>query len=270
MLTLALPELRPAEFSEIAEFVHKRCGICLHEGKQLLVASRLAKLIRAGGFPSFRHYMHYVRTDATGTALVEMIDCLTTNHTSFLREADHFRFLTQHAASLLTPGEPLRIWSAACSSGEEPYSILFTLASQLGFNHEIEILASDISTRVLEQARSGVFSRDRVQSLPEGWRNRFMLADRDEKSFRVKPEYSNRIEFRRINLIEPIVDAHHFHFIFCRNVMIYFDRDTRLQLAERLANCLVRGGYLLVGHAESLLGVSQSLHQVCPAVYRRD
>jgi len=265
--------LSEKEFQQIRNLAYARFGLDLRDGKQQLVAARLGKKMRQGGFPSFAEYYRHVTADASGQALVELIDALTTNHTAFLREQAHFERLAEivRAAPTRLPS----IWSAACSTGEEPYSIVFTV---LGASSRVPpphsppfVLATDISTRALARGREALFAPDRLSALPGAWRKTYLTRTRGEREgwMRVRPEIAALVEFRRLNLIEPFTHGRLFDVIFCRNVMIYFDRGTQQDLVNRLALCLHPGGHLFVGHSESLSGIEHPLEYVCPAVYRR-
>jgi chemotaxis protein methyltransferase CheR len=251
---------------------YQRFGLDLKRGKEALVAARLGKKLRKLGFSTFAEYHRHVLADSTGDALIELIDALTTNHTSFLRERAHFEFLTRAASEEFREVSTLRIWSAACSSGEEPYSIAMCLAEALQKSpaRGFRILATDISTRVLEMARRGVYPAARFDDVPEQLRRAYLLRGHGESQgfYKVKPELAKRIDFERCNLIEPFQDRGLFHVIFCRNVMMYFDKATQQNIVQRLSGCLERGGYLFVGHSESLTGVEHALQYVRPAVYR--
>jgi chemotaxis protein methyltransferase CheR len=265
--------LKPREFEQIRHLAHEKFGLDLRHGKEELVAARLGKLIRTGGFGSFDEYYRYVVVDASGEALTGMIDALATNFTSFLREPKHFEFLAAAVlAGWMDRGE-IRVWSAACSTGEEPYTLALTLLDTLsGASHgAIRVLATDISTRALDAARKGVYPKERFQDFPQAWLPKYLLKGEGPSTgfYRVKPEVRRLIEFRRLNLIEPFVHPQPFAAIFCRNVMIYFDTLTQTDLVERLAACLEPGGYLFVGHAESLAGARSNLEYVRPAVYRK-
>jgi chemotaxis protein methyltransferase CheR len=265
--------LTEKEFQQIRELAHARFGLDLRDGKQQLVAARLGKKIRQGGFASFAEYHRHVTADASGQALVELIDALATNHTAFLREQAHFDLLTDIVRG--AAGRLPSIWSAACSTGEEPYSIVFTALNALSRTPAPHtppfVLATDISTKALDHARRGCFAPDRLAGLPDAWKKGYLLRMRGEREGwqQVRPEIASLIEFRRMNLIEPFRHGRSFDVIFCRNVMIYFDRGTQQDLVSRLAGCLHPNGYLFVGHSESLSGIEHPLEYVCPAVYRR-
>jgi chemotaxis protein methyltransferase CheR len=273
--------LKPREFQQISELAHARFGLDLKRGKEALVAARLAKRLRQCGFQNFSDYYQHVVSDATGEALIELIDSLTTNHTSFLREKSHFEFLARAASEELGAIRTLEIWSAACSSGEEPYSISMCLADRLaarpanGLAHSsgrtFRILATDISTRVLALAQRAVYPAERFGELPEAWRRAYLLRGEGECRgfYKIRPEITRAVEFERLNLIEPFRHQRQFHVIFCRNVMMYFDKRTQQDIIQRLSQSIVPGGYLLVGHSESLTGVEHDLQYVQPAVYRK-
>jgi chemotaxis protein methyltransferase CheR len=269
-------KLTAGEFRQISDLAYQRFGLDLKRGKEALVTARLGKKLRQLGFQSFAEYHRHVLADATGDALVELIDALTTNHTSFLRERAHFEFLARAANEEFRDVATLRVWSAACSSGEEPYSIAMCLAESLkkdtlnSRSREFRILATDISTRVLAAAQKGIYPAGRFEEVPDAWRRAYLLRGRGESEglYKVKPELAQRIEFERLNLIQPFPQRGLFHVIFCRNVMMYFDKPTQQDIVQRLSACLERGGYLFVGHSESLTGVEHALHYVRPATYR--
>ena len=262
--------LTAKEFATIAGLAREEFGLQLGIGKEQLVASRLGKVMRKLGFKAFRDYYQHVLQDRTGEALIELIDALTTNHTSFFREQAHFDFLVQRVFA--ESSGPMRIWSAASSTGEEPYTIALTAREHLGPQSPKlpRILATDISTRVLETARKGMYKAERFQGALAPWLKKHLLRGegRWQGWYRMRPEILGMVEFSRLNLIEPLPDVGRFAVIFCRNVMIYFSRETQELLVNRLAACLEPGGYLFVGHSESLTGIQHPLQQVQPAVYR--
>jgi chemotaxis protein methyltransferase CheR len=266
--------LKPREFRQISELAYERFGLDLKRGKEALVAARLGKSLRQLGFENFTDYYQHVVADSTGEALIELIDSLTTNHTSFLREKSHFEFLARAAAEELCEIRMLEIWSAACSSGEEPYSISMCLADQLARSpggRGFRILATDISTRVLSIARRAVYPAERFCELPEAWRRAYLLRGEGQCRgfYKIKPEIAQRVEFGRLNLIEPFRHPRPFHVIFCRNVIMYFDKPTQQNIIQRLSQSIEPGGYLFVGHSESLTGVEHDLLYLRPAVYRK-
>jgi chemotaxis protein methyltransferase CheR len=266
--------LKASEFREIKELAYQRFGLDLKQGKEALVAARLGKRLRQRGFRTFAEYCRCVRDDSTGEALIELIDSLTTNHTSFLREKTHFEFLTRAVGEEFREVRTLEIWSAACSSGEEPYSIAMCLAEAFGRSNgrQFRILATDISTRVLALARRGVYAADRFSDVPEAWQRTYLLRGEGAGRgfYKVKPELAQRVEFDRLNLIEAFPPQRLFHVIFCRNVMMYFNKPTQHDIVGRLCACLEPGGYLFIGHSESLNGVECGFRYVRPAVYRKE
>jgi chemotaxis protein methyltransferase CheR len=266
--------LKPGEFRQISELAYERFGLDLKRGKEALVAARLGKKLRQRGFQTFSEYYRHVVSDASGEALVELIDSLTTNHTSFLRERAHFEVLALAAREEFPKIRTLEIWSAACSSGEEPYSISMCLADALrrAGGKAFRILATDISTRVLALAKRAVYPAERFRELPEAWRRAYLLRGEGPSRgfYKIKPEIAQTVEFKRLNLIEPFQDQRLFHVIFCRNVMMYFDKPTQQDIVQRLSRRIELGGYLFVGHSESLTGVEHELRYVRPAVYRKE
>lgn len=265
--------LSPRDFDQFRSLAHQKFGLDLPDGKQQLVAARLGKKMRELNLTSFHAYYQHVVEDRTGDALTAMIDALTTNHTSFFRESAHFDFLRQTVVPALRSRASLPVWSAACSSGEEPYSLAFSLFDALGpeFQSKVRILATDISTRVLELAKTAVYASERFQGVPPDQLRRYVLKGegKNKDKFLVKKQFRDAIEFRRLNLMEDLAQCGPFPVIFCRNVMIYFDRATQQDLVNRLASRLDPGGYLFIGHAESLGGIEQPLDYVQPAVYRK-
>jgi chemotaxis protein methyltransferase CheR len=276
MSETAAADIRPLsgfEFDKIRALAHKEFGLDLRAGKEQLVSARLGKHVRKLGYHTFRDYLTHVQSDATGAALMDMIDALTTNFTSFMREPAHFEFLRKTVLPEFENQQPVQIWSAACASGEEPYSIALSVLEELGERalREVRILATDISTRVLETARQGVYASDRLDGVAhETLRKYFLRGEQRWKGwFRVNPKLREMLEFRRMNLTEPFPSMPQFSVIFCRNVMIYFDRETQDRLVDRMTHCLAPGGYLFTGHSESLVHGSHALEYVLPAIYRK-
>ncbi len=264
-------ELTPRDFQRITALAKEKFGLDLRPGKEDLVAARLRKKMRELGIHSFREYCELVTGDATGESLLALMDALTTNHTAFLREPAHFEFFRRRVLAEFRRAGRIDVWSAACSTGEEPYTVCMAALEELGDPSRCAVLASDISGRALEAARAGVYEASRVASLPAEWLRRYFLRGegRAAGKYKVRPEVAKMVEFRRLNLNGKWPPLGPFAAIFCRNVMIYFDRATQTALVNRLAKRLAPGGYLFVGHAESLTGVAHPLEYVQPAVYRR-
>ncbi len=265
--------LKAREFAKIRQLAYDTFGLDLRAGKETLVSARLGKHIRQSGCRSFDEYYQHVVEDSTGEALIHLIDALTTNHTSFFREPAHFDLLRRTFLPEWKNRGSIDIWTAACSTGEEPYSIAMCILEELGpvAPGKVRILATDISTRVLAAAEKGIYPAERFEGLSAMQLRRYWL--RGEcgwaGSYRAKKEVRALIEFRRVNLLEQVSQIGRFPLIFCRNVMIYFDKPTQQRVVERLAGCLEPGGYLLTGHAESLTGIEHGLQYVQPAVYRK-
>ena len=268
------PELRASEFAQVKRLMHGRFGIELRPGKEHLVRARLAKILRQEQFASFGEYFNHVAADKTGEALINLANALTTNHTSFFREPAHFDFLKQWLASQRQAPGPIQIWSAACATGEEPYSIACTALDEWepeAARAKIRILASDVSTRALQTGAAGIYAEARFDSQPMDWKRRHLLrgSGRWAGCYQFKPHVRHMIEFKRINLMEPLAALDRFSIIFCRNVLIYFDTRTQELVINRLAERLEPQGYLFVGHAEGLFAHKHPLHHVCPAVYQK-
>lgn len=268
----SLGNLSDRDFQRVRNTIYEQVGIDL-KGKESLVEARLSKQLRTLKFKSFKEYLQYVENDSSGTALTNMVDALTTNHTTFLREPQHFDFLRKRVIPELALHSDFRIWSAACSSGEEPYSIAFTVIDGTGegVRSRASILATDISTKVLAIAQKGVYEADRFRNVPVDQMRRHLLkgVDSVNQKYMIKPGPKAMVQFQRLNLMEDFAHVGMFSVIFCRNVMIYFDRLTQENLVNRLAARLQPEGYLFIGHAESLNGIRHSLEYVMPAVYRK-
>jgi chemotaxis protein methyltransferase CheR len=268
--TLALTS---REFAEISALARKEFGVELGAGKEQLVAARLGKLMRKLRFSTFRDFYEHLQRDRTGQYLTQLIDCLTTNHTSFFREQPHFDFLVEHIFPERQDAHPMRIWSAASATGEEPYTIALVALEYFGARARRlpSILASDISTHALDTAKKGAYPAPRLQGVLAPWLRKHLLRGEGhwEGWYRMRPEVMDMVEFRRVNLIQTLPDIGRFDVIFCRNVMIYFSHQTQAQLIARLAACLEPGGYLFVGHSETLTGIQHGLQHVQPAIYRK-
>ncbi|QXI31164.1 CheR family methyltransferase [Pseudomonas vanderleydeniana] len=260
--------LSNSELQQFRAMIHEIAGIAMSEAKRQLIAGRLSKRLRHFGLGSYGDYYQLLMKDKGEMQMA--IDLLTTNETYFFREPKHFEFLREKLVTELRGSGPLRIWSAACSSGEEPYTLALLLASTLQ-GRPWEILASDISTRILDKARAGLYPLDAAQGIPGDLRQRFCLqgTGRNEGLFTLDASLRQRVQFRQINLNSTLPDVGMFDVIFLRNVMIYFDADTKRQVVQRLRARLRPGGYFLVSHSESLHGITDELESVRPSVYRR-
>jgi chemotaxis protein methyltransferase CheR len=264
-----------SDYDLIVTLVHERSRIRLHDGKQALIRARLGKRMRALGYDSFHDYCNYLRAGTDEQELNRVVDALTTNFTSFLRERDHFDFLVQNALpELLTKGpQRFRIWSAACATGEEPYTLGFYLAESFPIHSgwDWRILATDLSTRALEKAVAGIYADSRLSDIPPEWQRRYFQAGHGAWAgqYRVKPALRERVDFQQLSLLGNYGFTHTFEVIFCRNVMIYFDRPTQEQLVQRLIQHLVPRGFLITGHSESITGLSNTLRCLRPSIYQK-
>jgi chemotaxis protein methyltransferase CheR len=254
--------------------MYGKSGISLGEGKEALVSARVGRRMRVLGIQEHRAYLDQVMQDAAGEEMVHLLDAISTNVTSFFRERDHFDFISRAMDEWLAAGQKqFRFWSAACSTGEEPYSLAMTLldAAQ-GRSIDLKILATDISTRVLEKAQEGVYESDRIEGVPPALRDRYFERHHEGRNavYLVKSAVRNIITFKRLNLSTPPFPMHGpFDAVFCRNVMIYFDNRVRKGLLADMYRLLRNGGYLMVGHAESLTGMVSDFKVVRPSVYTR-
>jgi chemotaxis protein methyltransferase CheR len=268
------------EFQLIQQLVKEHTGISLGEHKRSLVASRLGKRLRALNLGSFRSYYDFLVGERGAEELENFVNAMTTNKTDFYRERVHFDFLEREIVPALkaraarTGERRVRIWSAGCSTGEEPYTIALTLCEGLGrlLTWDVRILASDIDTDVLAQAERGVYARERVTDIPPPLLHRYFLEGTGSNAGFVKAgrELRSLVTFRRINLLDEPWPIHTvFDCIFCRNVIIYFDKATQNRLMERFAEYLKEDGHLFLGHSESLYGVCDRLAFLRNTIYRR-
>jgi chemotaxis protein methyltransferase CheR len=271
-------QLTQADFEKFSRLVYEQSGISLHDGKKELIKARLSKRVRQGRFKSFRDYYQYVVEDDSGEELVFLLDAISTNLTSFFREQSHFDYLKSELLprwkTARKGSDPqIRVWSAGCSSGEEVYSISITL--QEGLEHpeqwKIKILATDLSTKVLKKAMAGIYEQDRIRKIPAPLIKKYFLkGDHQWREYvKVKNRLRDPVEFKRFNLMEPFPFKEPFDCIFCRNVMIYFDKKTQEILVNRFYKCLGPEGILFIGHSESLTGIPHPFKYVKPAIYKK-
>jgi chemotaxis protein methyltransferase CheR len=252
------------------DMIFSVAGISMMPTKMPLVAGRLGKRLKHYGFKSYRDYFQFISEPDNRGELQVAIDLLTTNETYFFREAKHFDFLRENMLSKRLPSRPYRVWSAASSSGEEAYSIAMLLADCLG-DAPWEIVASDISARVLRKAQEGLYPIVRAKDIPNQYLKRFCLRGTGnyEGEFLIDQSIRSRVSFHKINLNDDLPDLGGFDAIFLRNVMIYFNQETKRQVIERLVPFLRPGGYLLIGHSESLHGIDDTLVSIRPSIYRQ-
>lgn len=274
-----MPTLTDREFEIFRDLVHATTGIAVGPHKRCLLATRLGRRLRALGLDSFTAYQRHLQTeDPTGEELGRLINAVTTNKTDFFREAHHFTYLARRWVPALEtrpgPGaRRLRIWSAGCSSGEEPYTIAMVLLDALArpLAWDLRILASDVNSDVLARAAAGVYTGEQVQCVPGGLRQRYFLPEAGTKGRRVqvRPDLRHLVVFRRINLLEdPWPIRTRFDVIFCRNVLIYFDRATQHRVAVRFLEYLGDGGLLILGHSETLHPLPPGLQHLGQTIYQ--
>jgi chemotaxis protein methyltransferase CheR len=275
--TLNSAELTTKQFQSISSLVKGLCGINLHDGKMALVKARLNKRLRILGLKDFGQYLERVRDDANGSETRMMLDALSTNLTFFFREPRHFEIFRNRVVPAIQARHKqdrrLRIWSAGCSSGEEPYSIAMTLKEAMGdlALWDVGILATDISLQMLRVATAGLYGPERLRQTP----SKFILKDftcvseGQQERYRINDSLRRMVHFARLNLMEPWPMKGQFDAIFCRNVMIYFDKFTQEKLIERFWKQLAPGGTLFIGHSESLTGIRHGFRYVQPTVYEK-
>lgn len=264
--------MEPEVFNEFRRIVYDVSGINLGAGKQALVSARIAKRMRALKIDTHRRFLQHVTEDATGGEIVHLIDAISTNVTSFFREPGHFELVGDQVKKWLAEGQTrFRFWSAASSTGEEPYSLAITLQeAAAGTNADTKILATDISTRVLQTSRDGCYNSDKVCNVPAQLRDKYFerIGQNGSTRYSVKSLLRQMTVFQRLNLSKPPFPMRGpFDMVLCRNVMIYFDNSVRERLLREIHRLLRPGGFLLVGHAESLTGMLSPFKIVRPSVY---
>jgi chemotaxis protein methyltransferase CheR len=270
-----------SEFKRFSDFIHQHTGIKMPADKKTMLEVRLQKRLRALGMASFREYAEFVFSDVgMKQELVQMVDVVTTNKTDFFREPAHFSFLTQMVLPELLngqgrrAGDSLNLWSAGCSSGEEPYTLAMVLhhyATTIA-DCPFSIIGTDICTNVLEKARRAVYDSGQIEPIPLNMRRSYLLRSKDRTKglFRVTPQLRSCVSFRRLNFMDDdFAISESMDIIFCRNVIIYFDRKTQEQLFKKFCTNLRPGGFIFIGHSETLSGMAVPLEQVASTVYRK-
>ncbi len=263
------PDLSPDDFRRVRRIAYERAGLAIPVGKEGLVRSRVSKRLRDRRIASFSDYLDTVEEDADGDEMVRLIDLLTTNKTDFFREPAHFDFLLERILpAVVAAGKPLRIWSAGCSSGEEPYTLSMLLRESLPPRYDVRILATDICTTVVAAAKAGTYSAQQLADVSEARRRRWFVPTPDGGGS-VVPELRTPISFALLNLMADWPMQGPFDLILCRNVMIYFDKPTVTRLVDRFRQLLAPGGHLFIGHSESLTAIEHQYRYVQPAVYAK-
>ena len=274
------PSLSSDDLHSLSTFIHEECGIKMPLSKRVMLESRLQKRLRALSINSFRDYCEYLFSDeGKSRELTHCIDAITTNKTDFFRERSHFEYLVLRALPALISScggsirKLLTVWSAGCSTGEEPYTLAMVLSEFAGIRpgFDFSILATDISTRVLKKARLGIYPQESVSPVPEELKSKYLLRSKDSRKglVRIVPWLRQKITFQKLNFMD-----NHFNIrdkidvIFCRNVIIYFDRPMQEQLMDKFCRHLTPGGYLFLGHSETLNGMDLPLVSVAPTIYK--
>lgn len=258
------------EFTQFQRFIYEAAGIFMANGKQALVSGRLAKRLAHYQLESYGDYLRLLESRAQPAELQVAVDLLTTNETYFFREPKHFALLRDLAIEARERRQTMRVWSAASSSGEETYSIAMVMADVLG-DAAWEVLGTDISTRVLERARCGHYPMERASQMPQAYLKRYCLKGQGSEAgtMLIERALRQRVQFRHLNLNEPLPKLGSFDLIFLRNVMIYFNLETKRQVVARLLAQLRPGGYFLIGHSETLNDINDTVTAVAPSIYRK-
>ncbi|MDF2890696.1 MAG: cheR3 [Clostridia bacterium] len=264
------------EFTMLTSYIKTNYGIHLKQEKKSLITGRLYNVLTQKNFNNFSDYYEYIVSDKTGDGVATLIDKITTNHTFFMREANHFDYFKRKLLPFFTKvveNRDLRIWSAGCSSGEEAYTLAMIIDEYLDSDKmywDSKILATDISNRVLDIAKKGIYQNEKIESLPSIWKSNY-LKKLDNENYVLTEKLRNEVIYRKFNLMDPVFPfKKKFHVIFCRNVMIYFDNKTKNELVQKFYDCLEYGGYLFIGHSESLNRETTKFKYIMPAVYRKE
>ena len=274
----ASERLSDRQFRDISELIERQVGIQLPPAKRTMVEGRLRKRVRALGLASLDQYGHYLfEQGGLNDEVISLIDCVTTNKTDFFREPSHFEFMTKAALPDLLDrgaGRPLKVWSGAFSTCSESYTIAMVLQDQIraGARFTFSILGTDISTDVLDQAAAAIYPEAMIEPVPEQQRQRYVMASRNpsQRLVRIVPELRRLVQFHRLNLMDPVYQFDRsLDVIFCRNVLIYFDKPTQKAVIKRLSSHLRAGGYLILGHSESMTGADDvGLTPVLPSIFQ--
>lgn len=271
-------KLSDKDFAKLSNFIYHQYGIKMPEAKRIMLQSRLQKRLRALQIPSFADYVDYVFSPRGADEIIHMMDVVSTNKTDFFRENQHFVFLLETVLPEIyevNHQNYVKIWSAGCSSGEEPYTMAMVLSEyqQKVRGFDFQIMGSDLSTIVLEKAVQAIYAEERVSVIPYDIKKKYLLKskDREKPTVRIVPELRRKATFRRINFMDDVYDAPmDFDIVFCRNVLIYFDRATQEKVINKLCRHLKPGGFFFLGHSESVTGINVPLKQIKPTVFRRE
>lgn len=262
------------DFKRLVDFMESKYGINLKQ-KRVLIEGRLSNQISQRGFSDFKSFLDMVFADRTGTEMVNLLNKLTTNHTYFMREDGHYSYMKEVVLPYfeqVKKDHRVYLWSAACSSGEEPYTNIMQLLEYFGNKPTMwntTTLATDISMRVLNIAKEAIYHKESMEHLPDAWKKKYFIPAPND-CFKVSPEITRRVEFKVFNLMDKIpFRTYPFDLVFCRNVMIYFEMQTKIDLVNRLYETLAPGGYLFIGHAESIPRDTTKFEYIKPAIYRK-
>lgn len=276
-----LVDLTDKDFDNFRKLIYHKSGISLNDTKKELLRTRLRSRLVREGYKSYSQYFEFIKKDKTGDSIVPLLDDISTNLTSFFREKNHFDYLNGIMPEWIARKEKIgdkvfRIWSAGCSTGEEPYSLIFTMLDVLqgkGRDWSIKFLATDLSTEVLGKAAGGIYPEEKIDGVPSQFYRDYFVKDQPVKGkemVRIIPEIRSMIAFKRFNLItQHYPFKHQFDYIFCRNVMIYFDKPTQETLVGKYHKYLKPGGYLFIGHSESLTGLTHDFKYILPTIYQK-
>jgi chemotaxis protein methyltransferase CheR len=272
-------EMTDKDFGKLSSFVYEELGIKMPPAKKIMLQSRLQKRLAALKMESFKDYIEYVFSkEGQGEEIIKMIDLITTNKTDFFRESSHFDYLTKTALPEMYSAskykKTIKIWSAGCSSGEEPFTIAIVLKEffESHPDFDFEIFATDISLRILQKAITAIYPEDRISTVPENLKRKYFLRSKDKmnRTVRLVPEIRSKVVFQRLNFMDPHYSVEReFDIVFCRNVLIYFDRDTQQQVITKLASKLRFDGIFFLGHSESITNMKVPLSQIKPTIFRK-
>lgn len=263
------------EFIRISIFLKNRYGIDM-SGKKVIMNGRLENHVRAGGFSNYNEYMDAVERDFTGEMEKTLVNLLTTNHTYFMREFEHFEYLRKEVLPWLKKKEAINrdlcIWCGASSTGEEPYTVAMILLDFFGLEHakwDTKVLATDVSTGVLRQAIDGIYSESQLEGLPQQWKRRFFRRIANTEQYQVAAELKNEVIFRQFNLMNPFPFKRKMHVVFLRNVMFYFDDKTKRELIQKIYDVMEPGGYLFIGQTETIDRAAVPFQMIQPSIFRK-
>ena len=263
------------EFMRICRFVKDKYGIDMLRKKEI-VQGRLDNYIHANGFRNYSEYMNTVESDITGKWERELVNILTTNHTFFMREFEHFDYLRQVVLPYLKQKEETKkdlcIWCGAASTGQEPYMLAMLLKDYFGLEHNMwdtKVLATDISTEVLAHAQAGIYEKEQIDTLPESWKRRFLKNMDGGTRYEITKEIKDEVLFRQFNLMEPFPVKRKMHIVFLRNVMIYFDKETKQELIRKVYEAMEPGGYLFIGRTETIDRSEVPFQLIQPSIFRK-